>query len=37
MSIPYAEADKVAKLVPEQVQGKSPPIDKAIAEEPRLK
>src|SRR5215468_4141705 len=37
MSIPYAEADKVAKLVPEPVQGKSPPIDKAIAEEPRLK
>jgi len=37
MSIPYAEADRVAKLVPEPVQGKSPPIDKAIAEEPRLK
>jgi len=37
MSIPYSEADKVAKLVPDPVQGKSPPIDKAIAEEPRLK
>ncbi len=37
MSIPYQEADKVAKLVPEPVQGKSPPIEKAIAEEPRLK
>jgi DNA polymerase III subunit alpha len=37
MGIPYAEADRVAKLVPEPVQGKSPPIDKAIAEEPRLK
>jgi DNA polymerase-3 subunit alpha len=37
MAIPYAEADKVAKLVPEPVQGKSPPIDKAIEQEPRLK
>jgi DNA polymerase-3 subunit alpha len=37
MDIPYAEADKVAKLVPEPVQGKSPPIKEAIAQEPKLK
>ncbi len=37
MGIPYAEADKVAKLVPEPIQGKSPPIDEAIVKEPRLK
>ena len=37
MGIPYAEADKVAKLVPEPIQGKSPPIEEAIGKEPRLK
>ena len=37
MGIPYAEADKVAKLVPEPIQGKSPPIEEAIQKEPRLK
>ncbi len=37
MGIPYAEADKVAKLVPEPVQGKSPPIKEAIEQEPKLK
>src|SRR5262245_45516421 len=37
MGIPYAEADKLAKLVPEPIQGKSPPIDEAIVKEPRLK
>ena len=37
MAIPYAEADKVAKLVPEPVQGKSPPIKEAIEAEPKLK
>jgi DNA polymerase-3 subunit alpha len=37
LAIPLGEADKIAKLVPEPKQGKPPPIDKAIAEEPRLK
>jgi DNA polymerase III subunit alpha len=37
MAIPYAEADKVAKLVPEPVQGKAPTIDEALAAEPKLK
>jgi DNA polymerase-3 subunit alpha len=37
MAIPYAEADKIAKFVPEPVQGKSPPIAEAIEKEPRLK
>jgi DNA polymerase-3 subunit alpha len=37
MAIPFAEADKVAKYVPEPVQGKSPPIAEAIEKEPRLK
>ena len=37
MAIPLAEADKVAKLVPEPIQGKSPPIAEAIEKEPRLK
>src|SRR2546428_7372419 len=34
MAIPYADADKVAKLVPEPVQGKSPPIKEAMEAEP---
>src|SRR5213076_909794 len=37
MAIPFAEADKVAKFVPEPIQGKSPPIAEAIEQEPRLK
>src|SRR6185295_1384406 len=37
MAIPYADADRVAKFVPEPVQGKSPPIAEAIEQEPRLK
>jgi DNA polymerase-3 subunit alpha len=37
MAIPFAEADKVAKFVPEPIQGKSPPIAEAIEKEPRLK
>ncbi|HVZ71023.1 MAG TPA: DNA polymerase III subunit alpha [Polyangia bacterium] len=37
MALPFAEADKVAKFVPEPVQGKSPPIAEAIEKEPRLK
>jgi DNA polymerase III subunit alpha len=37
MQIPYAEADRLAKLVPEPVQGKSPPVRVAIEQEPELK
>ncbi len=37
LEIPIAEADKLAKLVPEPVQGKSTPIPEAIEKEPRLK
>ena len=36
MAIPFAEADKVAKLVPEPVQGKAPPIAEALEAEPKL-
>jgi DNA polymerase-3 subunit alpha len=32
----YGVADKIAKLVPEPVQGKSPPLPEAIKVEPRL-
>jgi len=37
MEIPFAEADKLAKLVPDPVQGKSPPVREAIEAEPELK
>ncbi|HEX7598813.1 MAG TPA: DNA polymerase III subunit alpha, partial [Polyangia bacterium] len=37
MGLPVAEQNKVASLVPEPVQGKSPPIKEAIEQEPRLK
>jgi DNA polymerase-3 subunit alpha len=37
MEIPYADADRLAKLVPEPVQGKSPPVREAIEQEPELK
>ncbi|RMH42146.1 MAG: DNA polymerase III subunit alpha [Deltaproteobacteria bacterium] len=37
MQIPYAEADRLAKLVPEPQQGKSPPVMKAVDQEPELK
>ncbi len=37
MELPYAEADKLAKLVPEPVQGKSPPVMEAVESEPELK
>jgi DNA polymerase-3 subunit alpha len=37
MGLPPSEGDRIAKLVPEPVQGKSPPLPKAIEEEPRLK
>jgi DNA polymerase-3 subunit alpha len=37
MEMPFAEADRLAKLVPEPVQGKSPPVREAIEAEPELK
>jgi DNA polymerase-3 subunit alpha len=37
MEIPFAEADRLAKLVPEPVQGKTPPVREAIEAEPELK
>ena len=37
MDVPFAEADKLAKLVPEPVQGKSPPVKEAIENTPELK
>jgi DNA polymerase-3 subunit alpha len=37
MGLSPAEGNKVATLVPEPIQGKSLPIEKAIEEEPRLK
>jgi DNA polymerase III subunit alpha len=37
MAVPIADGDRVAKLVPEPIQGKSPPIAEAIEKEPRLK
>jgi DNA polymerase-3 subunit alpha len=37
MGLPVAEQNKVASLIPEPVQGKSPPIKEAIEQEPRLK
>ncbi|MDB4981421.1 MAG: dnaE1 [Myxococcales bacterium] len=36
MAIPFADADRVAKYVPEPVQGKTLPIAEAIEKEPRL-
>src|SRR5215831_13938810 len=33
----YGVADKIAKLVPEPVQGKSPPLPEAMKQEPKLK
>jgi DNA polymerase-3 subunit alpha len=37
MGLPFAEGDRIAKLVPEPVQGKTPPLKECIANEPRLK
>ena len=37
MELPFAEADRLAKLVPEPVQGKSPPVRDAIDQVPELK
>lgn len=36
MELPFSEADKLAKLVPDPVAGKSPPVRDAIAQEPEL-
>jgi len=37
LGMPPADGNRVATLVPEPIQGKSPPLAKAIEEEPRLK
>ena len=37
MGLPVSEQNRVASLIPEPVQGKSPPIKDAIEQEPRLK
>ncbi len=37
MEIPFGEADKLAKMVPEPVAGKSPPVREAIEQTPELK
>ena len=37
MGISYAEVDKIAKLVPEPVQGKAPSIVEALEAEPKLR
>ncbi|HEX9048948.1 MAG TPA: DNA polymerase III subunit alpha [Anaeromyxobacter sp.] len=37
MGLPFAEGDRIAKLVPDPVQGKTPPLEKCIESEPRLR
>ena len=37
MGLPFAEGDRIAKLIPEPVQGKTPPLKACIEAEPRLK
>ena len=37
MGLPYSDGDKVAKLIPEPIGGKSLSIPEAMAQEPRLK
>ncbi len=37
MGLPFAEGDRLAKLVPDPVQGKTPPLEECIRKEPRLK
>jgi DNA polymerase-3 subunit alpha len=37
MGLPFSEGDRIAKLVPEPVQGKTPPLAECIEMEPRLK
>ncbi|HEY6002426.1 MAG TPA: DNA polymerase III subunit alpha [Anaeromyxobacter sp.] len=37
MGLPFSEGDRIAKLVPEPVQGKTPPLKECIENEPRLR
>jgi DNA polymerase-3 subunit alpha len=37
MGLPFAEGDRLAKLVPEPVQGRTPPLRECIEKEPRLR
>ncbi len=37
MGLPFSEGDRIAKLVPDPVQGKTPPLKECIENEPRLK
>jgi DNA polymerase-3 subunit alpha len=37
MGMPYGDVDKIAKLVPEPVQGKAPTLDEALEQEPKLR
>ncbi len=37
MGLPFSEGDRIAKLVPEPVQGKTPPLKECIEQEPRLR
>ncbi|HEU4386095.1 MAG TPA: DNA polymerase III subunit alpha [Anaeromyxobacteraceae bacterium] len=37
MGLPFAEGDRLAKLVPDPVQGKTPPLKECIEKEPRLR
>ncbi len=37
MEMPYSEADKLAKLIPEPIAGKTPPVREAVEREPALK
>jgi DNA polymerase-3 subunit alpha len=37
MGLPFSEGDRIAKLVPEPVQGKTPPLKECIEAEPRLR
>ncbi len=36
MGLPFSEGDRIAKLVPDPVQGKTPPLKECIENEPRL-
>jgi DNA polymerase III subunit alpha len=36
MGLPFSEGDRIAKLVPDPVQGKTPPLGECIQNEPRL-
>jgi DNA polymerase-3 subunit alpha len=37
MGLPFSDGDRIAKLVPDPVQGKTPPLKECIENEPRLK